>query len=79
MSAHPEPLVHAMARLELALMRVKQGSADEYLVQWDPNPEMVFQALRSSSVLPLAETDVCYEMYISCDIPELVRCECKLF
>jgi len=79
MSAHPEPLVHAMARLELALMRVKQGSADEYLVQWDRNPEMVFQALRSSSVLPLAETGVCYEMYISCDIPELVRCECKLF
>ena len=38
MSAHPEPLVYAMARLELALMRVKQGSADEYLVQSDPQP-----------------------------------------
>jgi len=79
MSAHPEPLVNAMARLELALMSVKQGSADEYLVQWDRNPELVFQALRSGSVLPLAETGVCYEMYISRDIPELVRCECKLF
>lgn len=79
MSAHPDPLVYAMARLELALMRVKQGSADEYLVQWDRNPEMVFQALRSGSVLPLAEQDACYEMYISRDIPELVCCECKLF
>jgi len=79
MSAHPEPLVNAMARLELALMRVKQGSADEYLVQWDRNPELVFQTLRFGSVLPLAETGVCYAMYISRDIPELARCECKLF
>lgn len=79
MSAHPEPLVHAMARLELALMRVKQGSAEEYLVQWDRNPELVFQTVRSGSDLPPAEPDVCYEMYISRDIPELVRCECKLF
>jgi hypothetical protein len=76
MSAHPEPLVHAMARLELALMRVKQGSADEYLVQWDRNPELIFQALRSGSDMPSIETGVCYETYISRDIPGLVRCDC---
>lgn len=75
MSASREPLVFAMARLELALMRVKQGSADEYLVEWDRNPELVFRALRSGGGLPPAEQDVRYGTCISRDIPELVRCE----
>jgi hypothetical protein len=77
MSASPEPLVLAMARLELALMRVRQGSADEYLVEWDRNPELVFQALRSGSELPVAEEGVRYRMYVAQGIPGLVRCECE--
>ncbi len=76
MSASPEPLVLAMARLELALMRVRQGSADEYLVEWDRNPELVFQTLRGRSELPEAEEGARYRTYISRDIPGLVRCEC---
>jgi hypothetical protein len=75
MSASQEPLVFAMARLELALMRVKQGSADEYLVEWDRNPELVFAALQSGGSLPPAEPGVRYRTYISRDIPELVCCE----
>jgi hypothetical protein len=78
MSASREPLAHAMARLELALMRVRQGSGDEYLVEWDRNPELVFQALRSGSELPAAEPGTRYCTYISHDIPELVRCECEV-
>jgi len=74
-SAHPEPLVSAMARLELALMRMMQGSADEYLVEWDRNPELVFQALRVGNELPPAEPGVRYRTYISRAVPELVRCE----
>jgi hypothetical protein len=77
MSATPEPLVAAMARLELALMRVRQGSADEYLVEWDRNPELVFQALRSGGELPPEEPGMRYRAYVSRDIPELVRCECE--
>lgn len=75
MSASPDPLVSATARLELALMRVRQGSADEYLVEWDRNPELVFQSLRSGADLPPAEPGLRYRTYISRDIPELVRCE----
>jgi hypothetical protein len=77
MSASPEPLVSAMARLELALMRVRQGSTDDYLVEWDRNPELVFQALRSGSELPPEEPGMRYRTYISRDIPGLVRCECE--
>ena|SRR5215472_5123186 len=75
MSASLDPLVFAMARLELALMRVRQDSADQYLVEWDRNPELVFLCLRSGGELPPREPDVTYRMYISRDIPQLVRCE----
>lgn len=75
MSASREPLVLAMARFELALLRVRQGSPDEYLVEWDRNPEQVFQSLRSSGALPPAEADVRYRTFIARDIPGLVCCE----
>jgi hypothetical protein len=75
MSGHPDPVVLAVARLELALLRVRQGGMDEYLVEWDRNPELVFQALRSGSDLPPAEPNARYRTCISRDIPELVRCE----
>ncbi len=75
MSASPEPLVFATARMELAVMRVKQGSTDEYLVEWDRNPELVFEALRTRCELPQPEPAFRYRMYISREIPGLVRCE----
>src|SRR5206468_7593101 len=52
MSASPEPLIAAMARLELALMRMRQGSSDEYLIEWDRNPDDVFKSLKSTQDLP---------------------------
>jgi hypothetical protein len=76
MSASPEPLVSAMARLELALMRMRQGSADEYLIEWDRNPDDVFKSLKSAQdPPPPAEPGVLYCTYVSRDIPGLVRCE----
>jgi hypothetical protein len=75
MSASRESLVFAMARFELALMRVRQGSADEYLVIWDRNPEVVFQSLRSGSDLPPVEANLLYRTCVSRDIPGLVSCE----
>jgi hypothetical protein len=76
MSASPKPLVAAIARLELALMRMRQGSSDEYLIEWDRNPDDVFKSLKSTQDLPPAEADVLYRTYVSRDIPGLVRCEC---
>jgi hypothetical protein len=75
MSASPDLLVAAMARLELALMRMIEGSTDEYLVEWDRNPEALFQALRSGGELPPPEPGVRYRTYVSRAVPELVRCE----
>jgi hypothetical protein len=75
MSASHDPLVAAMARLELALMRMIEGSTDEYLVEWDRNPEALFQALRSGAELPPPEPGVRYRTYVSRAVPELVSCE----
>ena len=75
MSASPAALVAAMARLELALMRMRQGSSDEYLIEWDRNPDDVFKSLKSAQDLPPAEPDALYRTYVSREIPGLVRCE----
>ena len=75
MSANLEPLVAAMARLELALMRMRQGSSDEYLIEWDRNPDEVFKSLKSAQDLPPTEPDALYRTYVSRDISGLVRCE----
>jgi len=75
MSSSPQPLVAAMARFELALMKVKQGSADKHCVEWDRDPEQVFQFLKSARDLPPTEPGLIYRTYIARDIPELVRCE----
>ena len=75
MSASPQPLVFAMARLELALMRMRQGSSDDYLIEWDRNPDEVFTALKSAQDLPPVEPDVFYRIYVSRNIPGLIRCD----
>jgi len=56
-------------------MRMIEGSTDEYLVEWDRDPEALFVALRSGGELPPAEPGPRYRTYISRDVPELVRCE----
>jgi hypothetical protein len=75
MSSNPVPLVAAMARFELALMKVKQGDAETHCVEWDRNPEQVFQFLKSVRDLPPIEPGMIYHTYIARDIPEMVRCE----
>ena len=75
MSASPEPLVSATARMELAVMRVRQGSTDEYLIEWDRSPELVFQALHAGRDLPQPEPATRFRMYVSRDIPGMIRCE----
>lgn len=74
-SSGADPLIAAMARFELALMQVRQGSQEEYCIEWDRNPELVFQSLKSAGDLPLAEASLSYRTYISREIPQLVRCE----
>ena len=73
-SDHPDSLVASMARFELALVRVKQGDAREYQVDWNSNPESVFQALFQDLELPAAEPERLYRMSISARIPNLVSC-----
>ena len=75
MSASHDPLVAAMARLELALLRMIEGSTDEYLVEWDRDPEALFAALRSGKELPPPQPGVRYRTYVSRAVPGLVSCE----
>lgn len=71
---HPQPLVAALARFELAILKVKRGDTREYCVEWDRNPDTVFASLLSGGDLPLAEADS-YVTHISQAIPGLVSCD----
>jgi len=74
LSGHAHPLVTALARFELAILKVKQGDTTEYTVDWDRNPDAVFVSFTTGHDLPASEAYI-YRTYISRDIPGLVRCE----
>ena len=44
-STHPDPRVAALARFELALLRVKQGDPTCYVVEWDVDPNLLLYNL----------------------------------
>lgn len=74
LSGHANPIVSALARFELALLKVRKGDAQEYTVDWDRNPDAVFGSLAAGGDLPAPEEDR-YRTYISHSIPGLVRCD----
>jgi hypothetical protein len=74
LSAHSHPVVSALARFELALLKVRQGDTREYVVDWDRNPDAVFASFTTGHDLPATEAGR-YRTYISRDIPGLVRCD----
>jgi hypothetical protein len=74
LSGHPHFVVSALARFELALLKVRKGDTEEYTVEWDRNPDAVFAWLSSGDDLPEPEADR-YRTYICHNIPGLVRCD----
>jgi hypothetical protein len=45
MTKHDAPLVAAVARFELALIKVKRGDPNDYVVDWDRDPYAVLHSL----------------------------------
>jgi hypothetical protein len=74
LSGHPHPVVAALARFELAILKVKQGDTAEYTVEWDRNPDAVFASFTTGHEVPVSEAYI-YRTYISREIPGLVRCD----
>jgi len=74
MTGHSDPLVASMAQFEAALLKVREGSARRYGIEWDRNPNDVFRALEKGGELPESEGMPCYYIEVAADIPDLVCC-----
>ena len=71
---HPDWLIRAVSQFELALLKVRTGSAECFEVLWDRYPENVILALEESSRLPPPESGCVYRMRIGRDLPRTVVC-----
>jgi hypothetical protein len=74
LSMHPDCLVRAVSQFELALSKVHAGSAEDFEVLWDRNPDLVFAALTNGGELPIPETGCLYRMQIAGRLPNRVAC-----
>ena len=74
LGSHPDWLIRAVSEFELALLKVRAGSAECFEVLWDRYPENVILALEENSRLPPPEIGCLYRMRISRDLPRMVVC-----
>ena len=75
---HGDPLVRSIAQFELALLKVRSGSADKYSVEWNRNPDRVVLALERADELPPCEPDYRYRMQVGRELPGMVACSREL-
>jgi hypothetical protein len=75
---HPDWLIRAVSEFELALLKVRTGSAECFEVLWDRYPEKVILALEENSRLPPPEIGCLYRMRIGRDLPRMVVCAMEI-
>ena len=65
MSRHPDPLLSAVARFELFVIRVKLGDPSEYCVAWHTDPVEVLNSLANDQYPEMAGAPGMYRTEIS--------------
>lgn len=75
LSAHTDPLIASLARFELAVMKVRKGGPEEYIIIFDRNPDSVFVCLKNGGEVPPADPEWHYHARVSHRIPGLVSCD----
>lgn len=65
MREHVDPLIAAMARFDQVLVAMRPGDERQCIVEWDRNPDRVFEALSSGGELPAAEPQQSYQLHVS--------------
>jgi hypothetical protein len=73
MSNHSDTLIASLARFELALIRIKQGDATTYVIEWDYNPyHLIEELLHNTPLEELSRTDS-FRTILSKDLPGLFQ------
>jgi hypothetical protein len=71
---HDDPVLRAVAALELACIDARGAYARTRVIYWDRNPNEVMDALDRFSGLPEPEANVRYVLCMGAGIPDRVSC-----
>lgn len=71
MSGHEHSLIASVAQFELALIKVKQRDAAEYVVDWEYEPYTVLNSLINNLPLDEENTEDSYRTIVSGELPKL--------
>lgn len=74
MGHHPNTLISAMARFELAVLNAHDEGQEAVEILWDRNPEQLFETLQRGSAIPDADPEWLYRMRVGRDVPAMVEC-----
>jgi len=72
---HPDELISAVARFELALMKVREGDPATYVVFWNVEPHGVLNSLARDLPVDRPVPEGRYAVRISRDVPGLFEIE----
>lgn len=73
MSSHHDALISAVSQFELAFILVKQGDAEEYVIDWQHEPYQVLASLLNGTVLDDESIRGSYQTFISSNIEGMFR------
>ncbi|SRR6266481_1271492 len=71
---HDVQLIGVVSQIDYALLEVCAGSAQEFEILWDRNPDLVFHALDNGSEIPDPEIGYVYRMSIARKLPGNIAC-----
>jgi hypothetical protein len=71
---HPDPLLRAVARLELVCIQSRIARARITTIYWDRNPNLVMDALDRFGDLPKPEPGIRYVLRLGATLPNGVTC-----
>lgn len=71
LGGHPDRLVVSVSQFELALMRVREGDAHCYSVQWHTDPHHVLHCLAQDRAPDLSDAEGVWQTRIDAGLPHL--------
>ncbi len=71
LAGHGDPLVVSVSQFELALMKVRAGDPDRYVVDWDCDPAPILHALAQDTALPTQAATEAHRTTIAGGLPHL--------
>lgn len=71
LSHHEDSLVASLAQFELALIKVKKGDPNDYVIDWEYDPNAVLGSILNGLPLDRERIQASYQTVVSRNVPDL--------